>query len=286
VERLEAIVNRSPIMVFLWRDDPAYPVEYASKNVLQLGYSAEDFLEGRVSWPAITHPDDGTRLEAELEDHVREGRESWSQRFRLKTADGQWRWFEDNTRPVRDAAGRITHFEATVLDISEQVRCQEILEAVSFMDDLTGLHNRRAFTLLARQQLALARRNRLGVFLMYCDLDGLKEINDRLGHQVGDLAIKCLAAVLKSCVRSSDVVARLGGDEFVILGQETVPNGSAALETRIEEALGRRNLMGDLPFKLALSTGRLVMSAGQELDLDCMLDDADKLMYQHKRSKG
>jgi diguanylate cyclase (GGDEF)-like protein/PAS domain S-box-containing protein len=283
---LEDIVNRSPVMAFLWRDEPDYPVEYVSQNVKQLGYSVADLISGKVSWTGITHPEDLARLEAELEEHVRNGDCEWMMKYRLRLADGTWRWMEDLTRPKRDISGKVTHYEALVTDITDKVRCQELLEATSLMDELSGLYNRRAFPALAQQQLALARRNKLGVFMMYCDLDGLKDINDRLGHAMGDQAIRCMSTILKGTARASDVVARLGGDEFVVFGQETGPDGSKALEVRLAAAIKRRNDLGDLPFTLSLSLGRLVLSASQELNLDCMLAEADQLMYQDKRSKG
>jgi PAS domain S-box-containing protein len=148
---LEDIVNRSPVMAFLWRDEPGYPVEYVSRNVKQLGYTVQDMVSGLVSWTGITHPDDLARLEMELEAHVRNGEPEWTMKYRLRLADGSWRWFEDHTRPKRDYSGKVTHYEALVTDITDKVRCQELLEATTLMDELSGLYNRRAFPALAQQ---------------------------------------------------------------------------------------------------------------------------------------
>ena len=125
---LEAIVNRSPVMVFLWRVADGWPVDYASDNVRQLGYSARDFVSGRVSWPAITHPEDVPRLEAEVAGHLKKGTDQFVQQYRLVNKSGQTRWVQDVTRAVRDPRGNLTHFQGLVWDITERKKAEQALE--------------------------------------------------------------------------------------------------------------------------------------------------------------
>ena len=87
-------------------------------------------------------------------------------------------------------------------------------------DELTGLTNRRGFLTLADQQLKLALREKLPLLLVFIDMDGLKAINDKLGHAVGDRALVDLGDVIRETFRESDVIGRLGGDEFVALVRE------------------------------------------------------------------
>ena len=91
------------------------------------------------------------------------------------------------------------------------------VRAQSLIDPLTGLHNRRGFFVLAEQQLRLAQRGRLGMLLLFADVDDLKGINDRAGHAAGDRALQAVAIVLRETFPESDILARLGGDEFVVL---------------------------------------------------------------------
>src|SRR5262249_24941578 len=97
------------------------------------------------------------------------------------------------------------------------------LSSLALRDDLTGLYNRRAFLALATQQIRSAARKREALLLFFADVNGLKQINDTLGHREGDLVILQTARVIEKTFRSSDTVARLGGDEFAILAAETSP---------------------------------------------------------------
>ncbi|MCE5276463.1 MAG: PAS domain S-box protein [Planctomycetaceae bacterium] len=122
---LEAIIDRSPAMVFLWRVADGWPVEYVTKNVQQLGYSVDDFFSGRVSWGQITCSDDIPRLEREVAEHLQAGRDEFCQSYRLMNKSGEIRWMEDRNRVVRDAAGAITHIQGIVLDVTDRKRAEE-----------------------------------------------------------------------------------------------------------------------------------------------------------------
>jgi two-component system sensor kinase FixL len=129
LRELEDIVNRSPMLVFLWRVAPGvWPVEFVSRNVERvLGYLADDFLAGRISWPGITHPEDVPRLEAEIARYLEEGRKEWAQQYRLITRSGEIRWFTDQNLALSDAQGAVTHIQSIVLDITERRRMEEAL---------------------------------------------------------------------------------------------------------------------------------------------------------------
>src|SRR5205807_10365551 len=101
-------------------------------------------------------------------------------------------------------------------------KLHESIESRSMTDELTGLYNRRGFTVLSRRFLELARGQGKGVFVVFVDLDGLKRINDEGGHGQGDEALKRTADILTMTFRKSDIIARLGGDEFAVV---TVDHG-------------------------------------------------------------
>ncbi len=117
---LETVLDQSPAVVFVWRVEEGWPVEYVTGNVSQFGYSAEDFLTGRVSWPGITYEEDIPRLEAEIQAFLSTGEDTFSQEYRLYTKAGEVRWIEDRNRFLRDQAGAISHIQGTIVDVTQR----------------------------------------------------------------------------------------------------------------------------------------------------------------------
>lgn len=162
------------------------------------------------------------------------------------------------------------------------------LQELSLVDPLTGLNNRRGFFHLAEQQLAMARRHKKPMILLYIDLDDLKKINDTFGHQQGDRALRETAEILKATFRSSDIVtrfARLGGDEFVVLIVEPTVATVESLVNRIENNVREFNRREQRPYRIALSIGAAVFSSDEPCSIDEMLAQADRMMYQTKKKK-
>lgn len=121
---------------------------------------------------------------------------------------------------VRDDAGQVVSFVATVSDITERKRSQDQIHRLAFYDPLTSLPNRRLLTDRMSQTLAVCKRSGKFAALLVLDLDNFKTLNDAHGHAAGDLLLIEVAQRIKSCVREVDTVARFGGDEFVVLIQE------------------------------------------------------------------
>lgn len=162
---------------------------------------------------------------------------------------------------------------------------QEELFALSLMDDLTGLYNRRGFFALARQQLKVAHRMEKEMHLLFIDLDDLKQINDTLGHHEGDLALIGVAKVLKSTFRESDILARIGGDEFVVLTLETSKDSSHILISRLQSSVQNHNLDTDSLHKLSISVGVATYDPESPSALEDLLERADREMYRSKKNK-
>jgi diguanylate cyclase (GGDEF)-like protein len=156
---------------------------------------------------------------------------------------------------------------------------------LSFLDELTGLFNRRGFLIHARQQLDSAALVRRPMLLIFVDVDGLKQINDQLGHAVGDCALVDSGAVLRSTFRERDVVARLGGDEFVVLVTDASLVNPAGLLSRLENRLQALNDRPAREFQLAFSTGVASFDPGAPETLEALLSEADSRMYLEKRRR-
>lgn len=123
---LESIIGRSPAMAFMWKVEEGRPVEYVSDNVKQvLGYSAEEFESGEVSWPGITYPADYGRLEEEVGDFLRQGIREFSQEYRLVAKSGEIRWMRDRKRVLYDAEERPAHIQSVVIDITDRKRAED-----------------------------------------------------------------------------------------------------------------------------------------------------------------
>ena len=124
----EAAVNQGPAVMFRWRIAPGeWPVEMVSSNVNVFGYEAEDFVSGRVNWPAITHPDDVPRLEKEVMRNLRDGVREFGQQYRLLTKSGEIRCIEDRNVVITDADGNPTHIQGVVLDVTDRNNAQQLL---------------------------------------------------------------------------------------------------------------------------------------------------------------
>lgn len=157
------------------------------------------------------------------------------------------------------------------------------LHAVALCDELTGLYNRRGWFLLAEHELERARRTSSARVLLFVDLDGLKHVNDSLGHREGDRAIADVASVLLAASRASDLVGRVGGDEFVLLLGDDGQAGAA--RGRLLEALETHNARSGAGFELRLSVGAAVWFPDEACTLDELVRRADEGMYVDKASK-
>lgn len=161
-------------------------------------------------------------------------------------------------------------------------RAEEIRN-LSIRDELTGLYNRRGFLELARVQLQVAQREERPALLFFVDLNGMKQINDTLGHDEGDRALVDTAGVLRETFRGSDVVARLGGDEFVALMLDASESQVELFATRIKRAMAERNQRGNRRYRLSASVGGSPFDAAKEESIEQLLVKADALMYEQKR---
>jgi diguanylate cyclase (GGDEF)-like protein len=156
------------------------------------------------------------------------------------------------------------------------------LRHLALTDDLTCLYNRRGFFAAATQQLKLARRNQCELLLVFCDVDGLKAINDTYGHAEGDLALVRTANALESSFRDSDILARIGGDEFVVLALNATGQDQKSILQRCIDHL-RQTSQEDARYKLSLSIGTARFDPRSSATLGELIAVADAAMYAQKR---
>jgi diguanylate cyclase (GGDEF)-like protein len=167
-----------------------------------------------------------------------------------------------------------------VRDISAQLRYERDLHALALVDELTGLHNRRGFTLFAEQEIARARRSGRMPMLVFADLDDLKRINDVHGHASGDVAIRLVATAFKSILRESEIVARWSGDEFVALLSDGDPGAAEQIGERLAAAVTNQAPL-DLPYVVSATVGTSTLDS--MLSLRDAIERADAELYARTR---
>ena len=178
--------------------------------------------------------------------------------------------------------GRVVERErarAATLRLAEEVR------NLSIRDELTGLYNRRGFLELSRLVIQQTDRARGSALLFFLDLNGMKQINDQLGHEEGDQALRDTAGVLRATFRASDVVARLGGDEFVALLPEANAQQLESFVARIQAEITARNQKPGQRYRLSASVGGTLYDSSRPESIEALLVKADTLMYEEKRAR-
>lgn len=158
------------------------------------------------------------------------------------------------------------------------------INSLALHDELTGLRNLRGFRLLAEQAMRMARRSKVPFSVLFVDLDGLKLINDSLGHDAGSEYIVEAADLLKATFRESDVLGRIGGDEFAVAGQFS-RRGIGAIEQKLKEACALANSAPGRKYELSLSVGHATLDDAAHTTLNELMTGADEAMYKVKRSK-
>ncbi|MEF8823985.1 MAG: PAS domain S-box protein [Desulfohalobiaceae bacterium] len=171
------------------------------------------------------------------------------------------------------------HYGLVVIltDITERKQLEQKLKEMSIYDSLTGLYNRNFFE-EEMKRLSDGRHNPLGVIV--CDLDGLKFLNDTLGHQAGDRMLVNIAEILRQNFRSSDMIARIGGDEFAILLTDTEPEMVEQILWRVRQAVHEYN-NSDPEIPLSLSMGH-ALGEVELADMQALFREADNRMYREK----
>ncbi|OBG76187.1 diguanylate cyclase [Mycobacterium sp. E2462] len=185
----------------------------------------------------------------------------------------------ENVQVYSELEQRVRDRTAALESANEEIR------RLSITDEMTGLNNRRGFYLRAEQKLHGTHHLGRSCVLAFLDVDGLKRVNDELGHDVGDCLIKDVAQTLRDMKEESDILARMGGDEFCVMVSES-ENDTASLKERLDEAFRRFNETSDRPYRLSASVGLVRAPATESPTVDELLARADELMYVDKKANA
>lgn len=198
----------------------------------------------------------------------------------VMTKSGERRVWQTNSVVYED--GNEPYVIGYAQDVTELMRARDELKRLVVTDELTGLHNRRGFFTLAEHLLKAAKREGKSCLLICADIDGLKWVNDSLGHSVGSDLLSDVARILRTVFRESDVVARIGGDEFAILALDNDVSKAPVVLSRLQAQVDEFN-KGDHRYKISLSAGVACFTPEIPIDVQELLRTADERMYAQKR---
>ncbi|MDD5329510.1 MAG: EAL domain-containing protein [Sulfuricella sp.] len=201
-----------------------------------------------------------------------------------RTRDGIPFWADFSIVPVRDEHDRISHFIATAQDITRRKQDEAEMCRLAQEDHLTGLSNRRASEELLEREWGRARRGKGTFAIAIADIDRFKLVNDQYGHQVGDLALRHVAATMENALRSGDWIGRWGGEEFLICFHDVDNFGALIAAERLRKLVKSSVLetaQGGLPLTVSIGVSRYQ----PEFDsVDTMLAQSDSLLYEAKQT--
>ena len=276
------IIENSPTILYRLSPEKPFRLIYLSQNVRRYGYEADELLASPGSWLQLFESEYHPIIAADIKSIIEGKAEYTLIEFRLKKPDGSHVWLEGRGCAVRDEAHRLVAIEGILSDITDRKLAAEKIATLARTDSLTGLPNRAAF--LERLDLEFARSKRGGnLFAVhYLDLDHFKDVNDTLGHPVGDGLLQVVAERLKTCVRETDMVARFGGDEFAVLQDDIADTSSVeALAAKIGEVIAAPCTVAGNQLRTSASIG-IVPWLNDMACPDIMMMKADLALYRAK----
>ena len=236
------------------------------------------------TWAERIHPDDVQRVSASLQHHLQGKSEIWEAEHRLRKKEGDWIWVLGRGRVVERSQDRQPQrMIGTISNIQSKKNSEQIIWHQANHDELTGLPNRKLFLELLNQEIKQAERNSNLIWLLFLDLDGFKEVNDTLGHDMGDRLLQAVGARMQTALRRADIIARLGGDEFVVIvSQSTDAKGVDHVASKLIESIGSEYVIENEVIRISTSIGiaNYPSDASNAFDL---LKFADQSMYAAKQ---
>lgn len=266
--------------------------QYVNPAFVRLfGYNMNELVGRPSSILVPDNPEDDVGLSRQEIFSIAAESGSYSGEGIVQTKQGNLLPISLHVSPIRDTEGELTGYVSVTKDISEKKQAEEWIWKQANFDLVTGLPNRHMFHSRLEQEATNCKRTGLSFALMFLDLDHFKEVNDSLGHDMGDLLLKEVAKRLETCVRTSDTVsrdgtiARLGGDEFTIILShfENIKDVDIVAQ-RILSKVAEPYQLGPDVVDISVSIG-ITICPEDAPDAESLIRNADQTMY-HAKSRG
>ncbi len=258
---------------------------YSARWKSMLGFDEGEIGADADEWLDRIHPDDRTRVDAEIEGLLQQdgSSDAFEIEHRLAHKSGAYRWFLCSGVLVADASGNVVRMVGSHQDVTERKRAEQQLLEDAFHDALTGLPNRFFFQSLVERCIGRSRRSDNYFFaVMILDLDRFKVVNDSLGHAVGDRLLVAVGRRLKPLLRPSDTMARFGTDQYGILLEDVRHSDDAIrVARRIQSKLEKSFGVDDRDVFISASIG-IATNATVYDEADAVIRDADTAMHRAK----
>jgi diguanylate cyclase (GGDEF)-like protein/PAS domain S-box-containing protein len=283
VERFQAMIQSSTDMIGIISSGRL--LTYLSPSVRQmLGREPDDLIGSSLA--GLVHPDDRKRVALDLKQIAAEAGSRRVIECRLQHADRSWRHTETQVTNLLDVPA-VSGIVLNTRDVTEHHGLEAELRHQAFHDPLTGLANRALFSTMIEHALATAPRDGGIVAVLYCDVEGMKRVNESLGYSAGNTTLKAVADRLLGCVRGHDTVARLGGNEFgILLEHLTSPTDATQAIERITSTLRQPILLPGTQVELQPHIGIAISTGGDETAEDMLGNGAVALHNAHTYEGG
>ncbi|MHB8743402.1 MAG: putative bifunctional diguanylate cyclase/phosphodiesterase [Sulfuricaulis sp.] len=259
---------------------------YSPRYLEILGFERNDkTLSPTIeAWTDRIHPDDAADV---LKDHnvfLHSTDDFFTSEHRLRRQDGTYVWIHARASAQRDSNGEAVRMVGSITDISDRKAQELAMRNLALHDTLTRLPNRLLLNDRLRQAILVGLREKRSFGLIVMDLDRFKEINDSLGHHVGDQVLQYVSLCTRTCLRESDTVARMGGDEFaVLLATASSQDGAVAVARKIIKAVSEPFEIDGRHIEIGSSLG-IAMFPEHGENPEVLLRLADVAMYKAKQS--
>ena len=247
-----------------------------------LGYSRNEFA--KMNYRNLTDEETARQMLQVCDEVYKTGKPSRGIEIEVMRKDGTMRVVEISVSLILDAKGQEVGFRNLIRDITERKKSEETIRRLAYHDPLTGLPNRLLFTDRLNMAITRAKRNRQYLAVMMLDLDYFKDINDTLGHHMGDRLLQAVGTRLTELLRKGDTIARMGGDEFLILLPEIINVGvTTTIAQKIVESFQSPFIIDDRKLQITTSIGIAIYPDVSD-DVETLIKNADIAMYRAKGS--
>lgn len=284
-ERFSLAVNGSTDGIWDW--DVEQGVVYFSPTFKQmLGYSEDDseFKGNIYSWKEKVHPEDYHLMIGALLEYLEGESDYFVCEHRIRMKSGQYIWGLMRARGNFNQRGEPTRLAGSLTDVTERKQFEQKIHHQALHDTLTGLPNRALLEQRLKEALSKATRHKTPVTVLMMDLDRFKEVNDTLGHPIGDQLLVDVTMRLRNLIRPTDTLSRFGGDELVMVLPKTNMEQSMVVISKITSAFHKHFYIDGKDLVVQISIGGAVFPK-DGTDAETLIKRADVAMYTAKKGR-